>query len=173
MTMRFTRRGALMSGAGLLSCGLSVSPSRAQNGERVYTIIRAGDEIGEQRMRARKTAEELRIDISIDIAVKILGFTAYRYAHRSVETWRGGALWSIEATTDDDGEDEFCRIQRQGAPATGALKVDGSAYSGDAPAQRGADKLLELREFIRGHLDQHPVGRAAQRVSGANPRGRA
>lgn len=36
--------------------------------------------------------------------VKILGFTAYRYRHRSDEHWSGDCLHSIAANTDDGGD---------------------------------------------------------------------
>ena len=70
------------------------------------------------------------MEIDIKIAVKFLGFTAYRYELQNREVWQDGRILTIDSTVNDDGEAAFCRVRRQGD----GLMIEGSGYSGPAPA---------------------------------------
>jgi len=68
----------------------------------------------------------VRAETVIDIAVKFLGITAYRYELAYTEVYRGGLLQSLSGTANDDGEPGYVRVVRNGD----TLEVDGSEYSG-------------------------------------------
>lgn len=75
-------------------------------GEHRYTLTQSGDTLA--------LLSEARFDISF------FGITAYRYRHRTDETWRGGCLGTLKAVTDDDGKQINVTARRQGE----ALEVD-------------------------------------------------
>jgi hypothetical protein len=75
----------------------------AANAEWNFSVQLDGRNIGTHRFAlvdkdgARELLSEARFE------VKLLGFTAYRYAHRATELWDNDCLASIEAETNDDG----------------------------------------------------------------------
>jgi hypothetical protein len=81
------------SAAGALPYGSSLS----------FVAYRNGEPIGRHTVTFERDGGQLKVSTSIDLAVKFLGFTAYRYTHRAQEVWSGGALVSLASTTDDNG----------------------------------------------------------------------
>ena len=71
----------------------------------------------------------MELDITIRIAVKVLGITAYRYEMDNREIWKGGQLVSLKSRVHDDGTEDFANAKRAGE----GLEIDGSRYSGKAP----------------------------------------
>jgi hypothetical protein len=95
---------------------------------RTFRIIRDGSDIGTHTLDASLTPDGFQIDITIRIAVKILGVTAYRYELDNREIWKGGQLVSLSSQVNDDGTDDFAKASRR----DGKLMIEGSAYSGPA-----------------------------------------
>lgn len=93
---------------------------------RVFRILRNGDDIGTHTLDARLIDGAFEIDILIDIKVRVLGFTAYRYELQNREVWRGGELQSLDSTTNDDGSEDRARIRRE----DGGLVISGSGFDG-------------------------------------------
>ena len=69
-----------------------------------------GKPIGQHRFTLHVDAEggagaPLRRTLSSDaeFAVKVLGFTVYRYRHHAIEHWAGDCLAAVSAQTDDNG----------------------------------------------------------------------
>lgn len=81
------------SAAGALPYGSSLS----------FLAYRNGEPIGRHTVTFERDGGQLKVSTSIDLAVKFLGFTAYRYTHRAQEVWSGGSLVSLASTTDDNG----------------------------------------------------------------------
>ncbi|MEO1539673.1 MAG: DUF6134 family protein [Pseudomonadota bacterium] len=100
--------------------------ARAETARRTFRIVRGGSNIGEQTITVEKTGERLRVAIDIEIAVKLLGITAYRYEMSNVETWSNGAVQTISARTRDNGKDAYVEAERTVA----GLNVRGSGYTG-------------------------------------------
>lgn len=126
-------RRSFIAGAGAIATA-GAGPALAQRSgaaSRVFRILRAGSDIGEHRLTAALNGDVFEIAIDIDIRVRVLGFTAYRYTLQNRERWRGGTLLSVDSTADDDGEDAFCRIRQEG----GVLAIDGSGHSGTVPLE--------------------------------------
>lgn len=69
-----------------------------------FAVMREGQQIGSHKLIFERDGAQLKVSTSIDIAVKFVGITAYRYSHRAQETWNGDALVSLTSRTDDDGK---------------------------------------------------------------------
>jgi hypothetical protein len=95
-----------------------------------FAIQRGQSEIGRHVIDFRRDGTDLHVEIAIDIEVRLFFLTAFRYAHRSHETWRDGRLVAIDTRTDDDGTE--WRVS--GRAAADGFRVDGSSGSFVAPA---------------------------------------
>lgn len=123
MNRRFLMTGA----ASLVVAAPFVRPAHAvERAFRKFRILRSGDDIGSHSLSATMDDNGFRIEIKIDIRVKILGITAYRYALLNSEQWEDGQIVAVNSRVNDDGDDAFCKITRQ----DGGLVVSGSTYSG-------------------------------------------
>ncbi len=80
--------------------------ARATEGQWVFRVYLDQKEIGyhEFKVAGSEAARQVQIDAQFD--VKILFINAYSYSHQNLETWQDGCLASIDAVTDDNG-DEF------------------------------------------------------------------
>lgn len=93
-------------------------------------MLRAGDDIGEQSVEIRAGADgALQVAVDVDLRVRILGITAYRYTMRNRETWKRGRLISMDSRTDDDGDDDYVKAKAVGDK----LEIDGSVFQGSVP----------------------------------------
>ncbi|MEM9147174.1 MAG: DUF6134 family protein [Pseudomonadota bacterium] len=123
-------RRHLLTGA-MAFASLGAAPLvRADNrAERLFRILRGGSDIGRHQLAVTPGAEGLEVAIDIDIRVRVLGITAYRYSLTNREVWKDGALVRLDSQTDDDGTDERVTLRRSGD----LLEIDGTGYSGTAP----------------------------------------
>jgi len=129
MAVSTTRRAFLAgSGAALLT---STALASGGSATRVFGIWRDGSEIGEQRLEARLTDRGFEIDIKADIAVKLLGLTAYRYTLENREVWRDRRIVSVDSSCNDDGDREYVQVRRR----DDRLEIDASGYSGTQPLE--------------------------------------
>lgn len=137
------RRAFLAAGAATLA-----APSlAAERAARTFRIIRDGDDIGTHAMEAVAGASGFEIVVTIRIAVKILGLTAYRYEMDNRELWSGGTIVSVESTVNDDGTVDRCLVRKAGD----GLTIEGSRYSGKAPAAAATTSY-----FSQTFLDRQP-----------------
>ena len=77
-----------------------------------FTVFRNGQEIGRHTLSFQHEGPNRTVTVAIDLAVKALGITAYRYVHNSTEVWNGNALQALDARTDDNGKKFAVRAQR-------------------------------------------------------------
>jgi hypothetical protein len=68
-----------------------------------FRALRQGAPIGEHRITFRPDGNRLTVETRVDIAVKALFFTAFRFRHEAEEVWQSGRLVSVKSTTDDNG----------------------------------------------------------------------
>ena len=61
-----------------------------------FAIYRNGQEIGQHRLSFQNDGGNRTVTVAIDLAVKAMGVTAYRYVHDSREVWNGNALQALE-----------------------------------------------------------------------------
>ena len=96
---------------------------------RMFELVMVSNRIGTHVIDAGLDGRHFFARIVIDIEVTILGFTAYRYKAEKQEIWKDRILQSVSAETDDDGDQEYCRVRN----LNGKLQVDGSQFRGDLP----------------------------------------
>ncbi|CAN5446687.1 hypothetical protein BH10PSE6_BH10PSE6_40610 [soil metagenome] len=77
-----------------------------------FVVMREGQQIGSHKLVFERDGAQLKVATSIDIAVKFVGITAYRYSHRAQEAWNGDVLVSLSSRTDDDGKAHVVQASR-------------------------------------------------------------
>jgi uncharacterized protein DUF6134 len=82
---------------------LAVRASAATHRDLRFRVLRHGSPIGEHRVTFQPDGTRLTVETHVDIAVKVLFFTAFRFKHHAEEVWDSGRLVSVKSTTDDDG----------------------------------------------------------------------
>jgi hypothetical protein len=140
-------RRELLAGMAALGLAGTAVPALADGGARAFRILRGGSDIGRHVLTARQVPEGVEIAIDIDIRVAILGITAYRYELTNREVWSGGRIVSVRTEVNDDGEKAFARIARAGE----GLEIDGSSYSGPAPAD-----AVTTSYYTRAFIQRRP-----------------
>ena len=144
-TTRVTRRSALaLTAAAISAPALALAADRA---ERRFTILRDGADIGTHRVALIREGGDLRAEIDIRIVVRVLGIAAYRYEMTNRETWRDGLLIRIDSSVNDDGRRKRVAATRDGA---GELRVEGSLYTGAAPADAATTSYFTDAFLKRG-----------------------
>jgi hypothetical protein len=102
-------RAALAAAITILSL-----PSQAAATDWKFRALLDGKPIGEHRVRVDEKGDDRIVSIEATFAVRVLGFTAYRYHHIAREQWRAGCLAGLESSTDDDGKSLEVRARREG-----------------------------------------------------------
>ena len=95
-----------------------------------FKVFRDGEPLGHHRVAFRREAEDLHVEIDIQLEVKLAFLTVFRYRHTNHEVWRDGHLVAIETRTDDDGESYWL----SGRATESGLEVEGSGGRFVAPA---------------------------------------
>jgi len=124
MTYSLDRRSLM--GFGTAAVLMPTSALAADTATRRFKISRAGSDIGTHGITVTRAGDSVLAETVIDIAVKFLGITAYRYQLTYTEVYRRGLLQSLNGTANDDGEPGYVKVVRNG----NMLQIDGSAYSG-------------------------------------------
>ena len=96
-----------------------------------FRVMRDGSPIGEHSVTFQKVGDRLLVATRVDVAVKVLLFTAYRFKHQAKETWHSGRLLSVESTTDDNGT----LLQVVGNAATDGFRMIGEQGPSLVPPQ--------------------------------------
>ena len=112
-----------------------------------FAAVRNGQTIGHHRLSFQKNGEQLTVSTTIDLAVKFMGVTAYRYTHRAEEVWSGDTFQGLSAQTDDNGKKHAIRIWRDGA----ALAVERNARP-DALSPATFDRGVQRDDAVRTTL---------------------
>ena len=98
---------------------LAATPAYAAGGDPygdnlVFAAFRNGERIGQHTVTFHHDGPNLTVTTAVDLAVKVVGMTVYRYTLRSKEEWSGYAFQSLTAQTDDDGKKSFVHAQHTG-----------------------------------------------------------
>ena len=83
------------------------SLSVPKNNEVEYDIIRKNKIIGSHKISFTNNDEGLIVETNINIQVKVLLITAYKFSHSSRELWVDGNFVKINAHTDFEDEREY------------------------------------------------------------------
>ena len=108
LAVLLTLSSALASAAGALPYDSSLS----------FVAYRNGEPIGRHTVTFERDGGQLKVSTSIDLAVKFMGFTAYRYSHRAQEVWADDSLVSLASTTNDNGTKHNVTATRQAGDIT-------------------------------------------------------
>ena len=141
------QRRAFMAGCGAAALLPAPALAAAKAG-RTFRIMRDGSDIGSHTLTAVSGPNGFEVEITIRIAVKVLGITAYRYEMDNREVWKDGKIVSVSSTVNDDGTKERSVVSAGGD----ALVINGT-YSGTAPLEAVttsyyATPFLERRPWI-------------------------
>ena len=133
-------------------------PAKLYGDDMLFTVWRSGSEIGQHRVIFAPEDGGLTVRSILELAVKILGITVYRYTYRSQEVWQGDRLVALSSTIDDNGTPRKVEAKMTAA----GLAVTGPAASETIarpilpsthwnPATIAADRLLNT---LSGKVDQ-------------------
>lgn len=137
----------ILAAAGAATATASAAQDTPYGTSLSFIAYRNGEAIGRHTLSFQRNGQELKVVTSIDLAVKVLGFTAYRYTHRAQETWNGDAFQTLSSQTDDNGKK--VAVQAQRAPA--GLEVVRTARA--EPVQGAAmDQGLKRDDAVREML---------------------
>ncbi len=98
-----------------------------------FRALHRGSPVGEHSIAFRPDGERTVVTTHIDITVKVLFFTAFRFKHDAEEVWQSGRLDSVKSTTNDNGT----LLQVSGYSAGDGFRILGE----DGPFLAGADLL--------------------------------
>ena len=85
------------------------STIKCQPNDILFNVYRNDVKIGYHKVTFDKRDNELLALIDINFVVKFLGFTLYNYKHFNKERWKNNKLVSIDASTNKNGEELFCK----------------------------------------------------------------
>jgi len=129
--------------------------------------------IGEHRFTVVTEGATRKVTSEADFAVKLLGFTAYRYHHHAEEQWAGDCLSGLVSSTDDDGKAASVKLARQGdaneiATNAGTKSEPGClmTYAYWNPAMRERRRLLNPQTGQVDAVKVERVGAGRVKVGG-------
>ena len=85
------------------------STIKCQPNDILFNVYRNDVKIGYHKVTFDKRDNELLALIDINFVVTFLGFTLYNYKHFNKERWKNNKLISIDASTNNNGEELFCK----------------------------------------------------------------
>jgi hypothetical protein len=157
--------GARPAFADPINIPTQIDPFELYGDEMQFDVLRDGDPIGSYLVFFRKSGDALQVETRASIEVDVLFASAYRLRYQSLETWRDGALDSLTASTNDDGEFKHMEAVRDGA----SLEVSGMEGAWDAAptilptshwnmAQIAADTLINTVSGSANHISVAEAG---------------
>jgi hypothetical protein len=104
----------------------------------IYTVLRNGDPVGQQRLEFVGDGKRLRVLSHTTLDVSFLGMNLYGFEQQVEEVHEGDRIVTLSSEADDDGTDKKV-----------TLKLDGNRlkgnYNGDTP--RNIDPTLKTTLF--------------------------
>jgi len=78
-----------------------------KNGEVKFDVIRKNNVIGTHEIKFTKNDDVLLVETNIEVEVKVLFISAYKFTHQSTETWINGNFTKIVGHSDFEDEREY------------------------------------------------------------------
>ena len=112
----------------------------------VFAAFRNGERIGTHTLTFQQSGDKQIVTTSIDLAVKALGLTMYRYMHRGQEVWSGNTFESISTKTDDNGTRYGLKAKQEAGGISVVRDGDGAPKmsANDVGFQQGSTKQETL-----------------------------
>ena len=85
-----------------LAFGANAAPGASTETLR-FSIMRNGDQIGTHTVEINRGPKETSVNMSTDLAVKVMFIVAYHLQYTTSEKWVGGKLIALNAESDDNG----------------------------------------------------------------------
>jgi len=167
----------MKTGLALLLCCVLLPASARTTGpgtqEWNFTVLLDEKPIGSHRFTVSgpPSARTVRSEAAFD--VKLLGLTVYRYRHEADESWRGDCLATLQARTDDGGEQSAVRAtsvaEGLAVEASGAVQVLPGCVMGFAywnPSMRDQRQLLNVQTGSMENVRIREAGEGTVPVAG-------
>ena len=97
------------------------------NNVLAYEVFRNDKRIGFHHMQFTRTGDDLRVDIHIELDVRLGFIPLFGYTHENTEIWRDGVLQSLVSKTDNNGKPAFADLVLEESSYLGR----GSRYEGN------------------------------------------
>ena len=78
-----------------------------ESGKIEFAVYRKGDKIGRHTLTFTEEADELIVDVNVNLKVRLLFITVYRFEHKAKEVWNGGHLTSFVSETKQNGNEWY------------------------------------------------------------------
>ena len=101
---------ALLFGAPAASMSFTPAAKQSLN----FTVYRDEAPIGYHKFDFRPRGDKLEVEIDVDLEIKLLFVTAFKFTHVASEVWENGRLLQMESETDDDGDSYKLKLRRLG-----------------------------------------------------------
>lgn len=134
---------------------LAAAPAAALPAELRFQVVREGSPIGTHRVVFAEAGGVLTARTEVDIAVKLLGVTVFRFSHRFEEAWAGDRLAGAASRLDRNGT----VTEMRATAAEGAILVQGSAGRFRLPAEAAPLSWWDSRRFA-GPLFANDTGKS-------------
>jgi hypothetical protein len=144
---------AVAAGLGVILVGV---PALAAPKVYVYSVMHPTyGRIGTLTDTVDHSADGMRIDSQLRIAVKLVGIVVYRQDSDITAIMHGGKLMSLESVTDKDGQ----HLEVHGKAQFGGFAVNATAGSFTGPATTAPSSPWLLKQTGRGTLVYPSTGR--------------
>jgi hypothetical protein len=101
---------ALLFGAPAASMNFTPAAKQSLN----FTVYRDDAPIGYHKFNFRPKGGKLEVEIDVDLEIKLMFVTAFKFTHVASEVWENGQLVRMESETDDDGDPYKVKVRRLG-----------------------------------------------------------
>ena len=92
-----------------------------------YEVFRNDKRIGFHHMQFTRNGGEVKVDIHIELDVRLGFIPLFSYTHQNTEVWRDGVLQSLISKTDNNGKRAFADLVLE----EGSYLGRGSRYKGN------------------------------------------
>lgn len=133
----------------LLALPLLSRPARAAPAAIRFRIMRQGSQIGTHGVTFSEANGELTARTDVDITVRLLGVTVFRFNHRFTEVWTGDRLRLATSRHDRNGT----VTEMVARAAEGAILVQGPQGPQRLPAEAAPLSWWNPRLFTRPLFD--------------------
>ena len=149
--VRLTRRALLALPLLAASAAAALPPGLR------FRVVREGSPIGTHRVGFAKSDGLLTARTEVDIAVRLLGVTVFRFSHRFEEAWAGDRLVGASSRLDRNGH----VTEMRATAAEDAILVQGSAGRFRLPAAAAPLSWWDSRR-LAGPLFANDTGKPVE-----------
>jgi hypothetical protein len=104
-----------LAALGLANAGVANANTQAAAETMRFTITRNDDPIGTHTIEINRTGTETTVNITTELAVNVLFFTAYHLEQKANEWWIDGHLAALHSITDNNGARHKVAVMMKGS----------------------------------------------------------